>query len=64
MFSQEEKPSSYDYVRFDEENGIKLASERRYESDNNDEPFWKPAGVEKELKKQLKDVIISPEGLL
>ena len=63
-FSQEAKPSSYDY---DEEDGIKLgavASARHNESDNNDEPFWKPAGVEKELKKQLKDVIISPEGLL
>ena len=30
----------------------------------NDEPFWEPASVEEELKKQLKDFVISRDGLV
>ena len=30
----------------------------------NDEPFWEPASVEDELKKQLEGLTISLDGLL
>ena len=30
----------------------------------NDEPFWEPASVEEELKKQLKDFVTSLDGLV
>ena len=29
----------------------------------NEEPFWEPASVEKELKKQLQDITMSEDDL-
>ena len=61
--------SYYDYVRdysvrkWDNETQ-QSSAEGLYEfSRDNDMPFWEPASVEEELKKQLTQYTISPDGL-
>ena len=61
--------SYYDYVRdysvrkWDNQT-LQSSAEGLYEfSRDNDMPFWEPASVEEELKKQLTEYTISPDGL-
>ena len=42
------------------------STEGHYEIDalSNDEPFWEPASVEDELKKQLQDITLLRENIM
>ena len=61
--------SYYDYVRdyYVRKSGNETpqaSAEGLYEfSRDHDMPFWEPASVEEELKKQLTEYTISPDGL-
>ena len=67
--TQERKPSfTYDYVQ-DEEScnrykDLPAIAEGHYEMDTvNEEPYWEPASVEDELRKQLQNITLSEENL-
>ena len=67
LYVQERKSSfTYDYVR-DEETGFRglpSIAEGHYEFDTfNEEPYWEPASVENELRKQLQNITLSEENL-
>ena len=67
LYVQERKSSfTYDYVR-DEESGLRdlpSIAEGHYEFDTvNEEPYWEPASVEDELRKQLHNITLSEENL-
>ena len=71
MLSQERRTSvTYDYAD-DEESKFNVVestafTEGHYEFDpsSNDEPFWGPASVEDELKKQLQDITLLRENIM
>ena len=68
MLSQDCRTSvTYDYTKDEESKFNEVEStaftEGHYEFDtlSNDEPFWEPASVEDELKKQLHDITLFRE---
>ena len=67
-YMQERKSSfTYDYIS-DEETGIRdlpSIAEGHYEMDTfNEEPYWEPASMEDELRKQLQNITLSEENLM